>query len=111
MNRDEIEQEVAFNHHQDSIREWERKAVTALLGLLITVFGIWAGVVWNGTKEVVTQINDISKQLSADRLEQVQYRMLMERRLTIQEQQLEVMRQRQQWVIEHIQSEGKGGLP
>jgi hypothetical protein len=50
-------------------------------------------------------------QMQSDRLEQAQYRTLMERRLTIQEQQLQIIQQRQSWVIEQMHMNGQNGVP
>ena len=79
------------------LREWERKVLTGLLALLVTVLGLWAGVVWNGTDKVVDRLDVVVTQMAADRLEQERYRSLTERRLTIIEQ-------RQQYVIEALRN-------
>lgn len=95
----------------DDIRQWERKAVAALLGLLTTAFMIWAGVVWSGTNKVMDRVDSIVKEISADRIEQQQYRVMMERRLTIMEQQTSILSQRQAWVIDQLHADGKNGVP
>lgn len=71
-----------MNNHGESIEDvrlWERKAVASLLGLLAVCFSVWAGVVWNSGQDVV-------RELRAARLEDAQYRLVMERRVTILEQ-------------------------
>jgi hypothetical protein len=88
-----------------SLREWERKLVIGALSVLVIVFGAWAGVVWNGTEKVVAKIDDITREMSQGRLEQEQYRTAMERRMTIQEQQIASLAQRQLWVIETLRSQ------
>lgn len=95
----------------DDIRQWERKAIAALLGLLTTAFIVWAGVVWNGTDKVMNRMDLMVGEMASDRVEQQQYRATLERRLTIQEQQLDIVRQRQTWVIEQMHADGKNGVP
>jgi len=91
-----------MNDESNDVRDWERKAIAGLLALLVTVFGLWAGVVWSSSDKVLTRLDNIAMQMASDRLEQSQYRMTMERRLTIQEQQISVMSQRQTWVIDTL---------
>ena len=98
-----------MNDESNDVRDWERKAIAGLLALLVTVFGLWAGVVWSSSDKVLTRLDNIAMQMASDRLEQSQYRMTMERRLTIQEQQISVMSQRQTWVIDTLRS--KDGIP
>lgn len=81
----------------DDLRQWERKALAGLVAMLVAVFGLWAGVVWNGTDKVVDRLDTVVNQMAADRLEQERYRSLTERRLTIIEQ-------RQQYVIEALRN-------
>jgi hypothetical protein len=90
----------------DDIREWERKAIAALLGLLTAAFIVWAGVVWNGTDKVMVRMDTVAQEMSSDRIEQQQYRAILERRLTIQEQQLEIVKRRQDYVLDAI-ADGK----
>ena len=82
---------------EQELRNWERKAVAGLLALLVTVFGIWAGVVWSSADKVMQRLDVVVNQMTADRLEQERYRSLNERRLTILEQ-------RQQYVIEALRN-------
>ena len=89
---------------QNDIHQWERKAVVWLLGALVTCFTLWAGVVWNSGQDVVQEMRQT-------RLEDAQYRLLMERRLTIAEQQLTILHQRQEWVIGRVQSGTHGSVP
>ena len=91
-----------MNDESNDVRDWERKAIAGLLALLVTVFGLWAGVVWSSSDKVLTRLDNIAMQMASDRLEQSQYRMTMERRLTIQEQQISEMSQRQTWVIDTL---------
>jgi len=98
-----------MNDESNDVRDWERKAIAGLLALLVTVFGLWAGVVWSSSDKVLTRLDNIAMQMASDRLEQSQYRMTMERRLTIQEQQISVMSQRQTWVIDTLRS--KDSIP
>jgi len=98
-----------MNDESNDVRDWERKAIAGLLALLVTVFGLWAGVVWSSSDKVLTRLDNIAMQMASDRLEQSQYRMTMERRLTIQEQQISVMSQRQTWVIDTLRP--KDGIP
>lgn len=95
----------------DEIRQWERKAIASLLALLTASFMVWAGVVWNATDKVMVRIDTIVLDMSRDRIEQQQYRAIMERRLTIQEQQTEVLRDRQKWVIDQMHDDGRNGVP
>ena len=80
---------------ENDIHQWERKAVAGLLSLLTLCFTVWAGVVWSSGQDVV-------KEMRAARLEDAQYRIAMERRLTILEQQSAIMQQRQNWVISSL---------
>jgi hypothetical protein len=89
---------------QNDIHQWERKAVVWLLGALVTCFTLWAGVVWNSGQDVVQEMRQT-------RLEDAQYRLLMERRLTVAEQQLVILQQRQQWVVNRMIDEHKDELP
>ena len=96
-----------MNDESNDVRDWERKAIAGLLALLVTVFGLWAGVVWSSSDKVLTRLDNIAMQMASDRLEQSQYRMTMERRLTIQEQQISVVSQRQTWVIDTLRSKDR----
>lgn len=89
-----------MEQEEEELRQWERKAVAGLLGMLVLVFGTWAGVVWNGTDKVVEKLDVVVTQMAADRLEQERYRSMTERRLTIIEQ-------RQQYVIEALRNNHK----
>jgi hypothetical protein len=89
---------------ENDIHQWERKAVAGLLALLGTCFMIWAGVVWNSGQNVVGELRQA-------RMEDAQYRLLMERRLTVAEQQLTILQQRQEWVISRLISPGHGEVP
>lgn len=100
-----------MTEEQDDVRRWERKAIAALLALLVTVFGVWAGVVWSSSDKVLVRLDQLSSQLSSDRLEQAQYRMAMERRLTLQESQTATLSQRQAWVIDTLRQQGRGIIP
>ena len=80
---------------ENDIHAWERKAVAGLLSLLGVCFLTWAGVVWSSGQNVV-------KELREARVEDAQYRILMERRLTVAEQQLTILQQRQSWVIDRL---------
>lgn len=73
---------------EDTLRGWERKALSALMGLLILVFGTWAGVVYRTGQDVLSEIAAIRRELAADRV-------ATERRLTILEQ-------RQSYVVETL---------
>jgi hypothetical protein len=95
----------------DDVQQWERKAIAGLLGLLTTAFMVWAGVVWNGTDKVMNKIESLAIDANKDRIEQQQYRAVLERRLTIQEQQLDIVKQRQAWVIEQMHAAGTNGVP
>ena len=101
----------AYRTPSEDIRQWERKAVAGLLGLLVVVFGAWAGVVWHGTDKVVARIDAVSAQIAADRLDQAKYQLLMERRLTLSEAQLKVVEQRQTWVIEALRTNDRKDIP
>jgi hypothetical protein len=96
---------------EDAIRSWERRSITGLLGLVILAFTVWAGVVWNATDKVLMRVDSLVREVSADRVEQMEYRAMLERRLTIQEQQAETFKQRQNWLIEQMHAEGKNGVP
>ena len=78
MNEDAVE----------GLHGWERKALSALMALLVTVFGLWAGVVYNTGQDVLIEVAAIRAELQSDRL-------VNERRLTILEQ-------RQIYVIETL---------
>jgi len=80
---------------ENDIHQWERKAVAGLLALLATCFMVWAGVVWSSGQSVVAEMRQ-------SRIEDAQYRLLMERRLTVAEQQLVILQQRQEWVISRL---------
>ena len=95
----------------DDVRQWERKAIASLLALLTASFMVWAGMVWNATDKVMVRIDTIVTDMARDRIEQQQYRAVMERRITIQEQQIEVLRDRQAWVIDRIHENGTNGVP
>lgn len=89
-------------NEEEELRQWERKALAGLMAMLVTVFGLWAGVVWQGTDKVVDRLDTVVTQMAADRLEQERYRSMTERRLTIIEQ-------RQQFVIESLRNSHKPG--
>lgn len=72
----------------DDLRNWERKALAALMGLVATVMGVWAGVVYDTGQDVLREVASIRVELQSDRL-------VNERRLTILEQ-------RQSYVIEAL---------
>jgi len=95
----------------DDVRQWERKTIVALLALLITVCGVWAGVVWSSSDKVLARLDQLAIQMNSDRLEQAQYRMALERRLTIQEQQMSLVAQRQSYVIDTLRQQGRGVIP
>lgn len=78
MNEDAVE----------GLHGWERKALSALMALLVTVFGLWAGVVYNTGQDVLIEVAAIRRELAADRV-------ATERRLTILEQ-------RQSYVVETL---------
>ena len=78
MNEDAVE----------GLHGWERKALSALMALLVTVFGLWAGVVYNTGQDVLIEVAAIRRELAADRV-------ATERRLTILEQ-------RQSYVFETL---------
>jgi len=80
---------------ENDIHQWERKAVAGLLALLATCFMVWAGVVWSSGQSVVAEMRQA-------RIEDAQYRLLMERRLTVAEQQLVILQQRQHWVMDRL---------
>lgn len=80
---------------ENDIHQWEKKAVAALLGVLSLCFTAWAAVVWNGTQGVVTEMRK-------SREEDAAYRIAMERRITVIEQQQLILSQRQGWVIENM---------
>ena len=80
---------------ENDIHQWERKAVAGLLALLATCFMVWAGVVWSSGQSVVSEMR-------AARVEDAQYRLLMERRPTVAEQQLVILQQRQHWVMDRL---------
>lgn len=72
----------------DDLRNWERKALAALMGLVAMVMGVWAGVVYDTGQDVLREVASIRAELQSDRL-------VNERRLTILEQ-------RQSYVIEAL---------
>jgi len=72
----------------DDLRNWERKALAALMGLVAMVMGVWAGVVYDTGQDVLREVASIRAELQSDRL-------VNERRLTILEQ-------RQSYVIETL---------
>lgn len=82
-----------------SLRGWERRAIVALLGLLSAVFGVWAMAVWDGSQDLVHEVRAVRTEMVADRIEQREYRTLMERRIT-------TIEQRQAWVIEALRTDG-----
>ena len=43
----------------DDLRHWERKLLGGLALLLTTTFGVWAGVVYNGTQQVLVRIDKV----------------------------------------------------
>jgi hypothetical protein len=77
---------------ENDVHLFERKAIAWLLGVLSLCFTAWAGVVWSSGQDVV-------KEMRSARMEDAQYRLVMERRLTILEQQQQTFNQRQLWVI------------
>jgi hypothetical protein len=83
---------------ENDIHQWERKALVGVLGLLVVCFTAWAGVVFNSGQDVVHE-------LRATREENAQYRLLMERRVTLLEKQTEILSQRQEWVIRNMMSQ------
>jgi len=89
---------------ENDIHQWERKAVVWLLGGLVCCFTLWAGVVWNSGQDVV-------EEMRRARVEDAQYRLLMERRLTVAEQQLVILQQRQEWVINRMINPDHGVPP
>ena len=89
---------------ENDIHQWERKAVAGLLALLATCFMVWAGVVWSSGQSVVSEMRQA-------RIEDAQYRLLMERRLTVAEQQLVILNQRQSWVISRLIAPEHGEVP
>ena len=72
----------------DDLRNWERKALAALMGLVAMIMGVWAGVVYDTGQDVLREVASIRAELQSDRL-------VNERRLTILEQ-------RQSYVIETL---------
>lgn len=85
----------------EDLRHWERKALAGLIAMLVAIFGLWAGMVWNGTDKVLARLEALSAQMASDRLEQERYRSMTERRLTIIEQ-------RQSYVIEALRERHNG---
>lgn len=67
------------------VHHWERRVLVGLAAGLISVFGIWATVVWNGTQAVVNEVRMMRQEVMADRVEQEKYRAAMERRIAILE--------------------------
>lgn len=74
------------------VRQWERRILIGLATSFIAVFAVWAGVVWDGTKAIANEVAAVRHEMSLDRIEQQQYRTLLERRITIVEQQQEYLR-------------------
>jgi len=89
---------------ENDIHQWERKAVAGLLAMLAACFMVWAGVVWSSGQNVVNEMREARK-------EDAQYRLLMERRLTVAEQQLAILQTRQEWVIGRVLSGNHGEVP
>jgi len=66
-------------NEESDIRHWERR-------LLIFAFGAWAAVVAAYGQAVVSRVDRIVAASEADRKENAEYRVMMERRITSLEQ-------------------------
>jgi hypothetical protein len=82
-----------LDEEEPGLRHWERKAIAALLGVLTTVFAIWAGVVYSGVIDVVREVRSVRDDMNKDRIDDERYRSLAERRLAIlEDRQVELLR-------------------
>ena len=81
------------------LRNWERRILVGLMGLLAAGFFAWAGVVWSGKEDLVNRMDQAIILNAADRLEQERYRALVERRLALIEQ-------KQAFVLETLRKQG-----
>ena len=92
------------------VRGWERKILLGLMGLLVLAFFAWAGVVWNGTGDVVSRMDAVLAQMNSDRLEQERYRAVSQlerqRDLMAVEKRLVILEQRQAFVLEQMRKNG-----